>query len=47
MVVGSHIQGVSENTDTFLSLPSLVVITAKTLLGARINPRTFEIHIHR
>ena len=42
-----NIQGVSENTDTFLSLPALVLITAQTLLGARINPWILEIHIHR
>ena len=41
------IQGVSENTDTLLSLPALVLLTAQTLLGARINPWTLEIHIHR
>ena len=28
------------------SLPALVFITAQTLLGARINPWTLEIHIH-
>ena len=36
VIVG--LQGVSEHTDTFLSLPALVFITAQTLLGARINP---------
>ena len=39
--------GVSENTDTFLSFPALVFIIAHTLLEARINPWTLEIHIHR
>ena len=32
------IQGVSENTDTFLSLPALVFITPQTSLGARFDP---------
>ena len=32
------IQGVSENTDTFLSLPAVVFITSQTSLGARIDP---------
>ena len=41
------IQGVSENTDIFISLPALVFITAQTLLGARIKPWTLEIYIHR
>ena len=31
------IQGVSENTDTFLSFPALVLIIAQTLLGVRIT----------
>ena len=34
----TQIQGVSENTDTFLSLPALVFITAQRSLGARIDP---------
>ena len=33
----TRIQGVSENTNTFLSLPALVFIIAQTLLGAGIN----------
>ena len=37
---------VSENTDTFLSLSAGVFITAQILLGARINPRSLEIHMH-
>ena len=40
------IQGVSENTDTFLSLPALVFITPQTLLGARIDLWSLEIHVH-
>ena len=32
------VQGVSENTDTFLSLPALVFITPQTSLGARFDP---------
>ena len=32
------LQGVSENTDTFLSLPALVYITPQTSLGARFDP---------
>ena len=32
------LQGVSENTDTFLSHPAVVFITAQTLFGDRINP---------
>ena len=33
-----NVQGVSENTDTFISLPALMFITPQTLLGARIDP---------
>ena len=33
-----YVQGVSENTDTFLSLPALVFITPQTSLGARFDP---------
>ena len=33
----SNVQGVSENTDTFLSLPALVFITPQTSLGARFD----------
>ena len=43
----ADIKGVSQNTDTFLSLPALVFFTAQTLLGARIDPWSLEIHIHR
>ena len=33
-----YMQGVSENTDTFLAYPALAFITTQTLLGAGINP---------
>ena len=33
----NHLQGVSENTDTFLSLPALVFIKPQTSLGARFD----------
>ena len=34
----AYLMSVSENTDTFLSLPALVFITSQTSLGARIDP---------
>ena len=46
-LVLTFLQGVSENTFTFILLPALVFTSAQTLSGARVNPPSLEIYIHR